>query len=341
MTGITYREAGVDLDAAAPIKNALISIVGQTHGPTVLSNSGFFAGGIDNPDDSETLIIASTDSVGTKVRIAVAADKFQSLGKDIVNHCVNDILTTGARPLFFLDYIGIDKADEKRILEVAEGLRDACKEANCSIIGGETAFLPGVYNDGDFDLVGFIVGTVRKDELLKPKETIQEGDILLGIPSSGMHTNGASLIRHAFKIDENPDVLNERPEGLDVTLGEALLEPHRSYLDVIAPVMGDIRGMSHITGGGFQENLPRVMPDGLAAKLDRGSWDVPALFNVIQAAGGVDEAEMFRVFNMGVGMILICAPERASAVLAATDGAWELGSVVSQSETSGNSVVIE
>jgi phosphoribosylformylglycinamidine cyclo-ligase len=341
MTGITYREAGVDLDAAAPIKNALISIVGQTHGPTVLSNSGFFAGGIDNPDDSETLIVASTDSVGTKVRIAVAAGKFQSLGKDIVNHCVNDILTTGAKPLFFLDYIGIDSADEKRILEVAEGLRDACNEANCSIIGGETAFLPGVYNDGDFDLVGFIVGTVRKDELLTPKQTIQEGDVLLGLPSSGMHTNGASLIRQAFKIDENPDVLNERPESLDGTLGEALLTPHRSYLDAIMPVMTDIRGMSHITGGGFQENLPRVLPKGLAVRLDRSSWDVPALFNVIQAAGGVDEAEMFRVFNMGVGMILICAPDRAGAVLAATEGAWELGSVVSQTETSGNSVVIE
>jgi phosphoribosylformylglycinamidine cyclo-ligase len=341
MTGITYREAGVDLDAAAPIKNALISIVGQTHGPTVLSNSGFFAGGIDNPDDSETLIVASTDSVGTKVRIAIAAGRFQSLGKDIVNHCVNDILTTGAKPLFFLDYIGIDSADETRILQVAEGLRDACNEANCSIIGGETAFLPGVYNDGDFDLVGFIVGTVRKDELLTPKQTIQEGDVLLGLPSNGMHTNGASLIRQAFNIDENPAVLNERPEGLDGTLGEALLAPHRSYLDVIMPVMSDIRGMSHITGGGFQENLPRVLPEGLAARLDRSSWDVPALFNVIQAAGGVDEAEMFRVFNMGVGMILICAPDRAGAVLAATDGAWELGSVVSQTATSGNSVVIE
>ena len=187
----------------------------------------------------------------------------------------------------------------------------------------------------------FIVGTVRKDELLKPKETIQEGDVLLGLPSSGMHTNGASLIRQAFNIDENPDVLNERPEGLDGTLGEALLAPHRSYLDAIMPVMSEIRGMSHITGGGFQENLPRVLPDGLAVRLDRGSWEVPALFNVIQAAGRVDEAEMFRVFNMGVGMILVCAPERASSVLAATDGAWELGSVVSQTETSGNRVVIE
>jgi phosphoribosylformylglycinamidine cyclo-ligase len=328
MTGNTYREAGVDLDAAAPIKQALIRIVSQTHGPTVFSNPGFFAGGIDNPSDSEMLLVASTDSVGTKVRIGVAAGDCRSLGEDIVNHCVNDILTTGAQPLFFLDYIGIASADGVRITQIAEGLRDACAKANCSIIGGETAFLPGMYQSGDFDLVGFIVGTVSKSDVLDPRNTVQEGDALIGIPSSGMHTNGASLIRKVFALDDDPRMLDERLEGLDGTLGEALLVPHRSYLDVLRPVMAEIRGMAHITGGGLGENMTRVLPRNLSAQIHTNSWEVPALFRCIQSAGSIDEAEMFRVFNMGVGMIVICAPERVNALLGIIDGAWRIGEVV-------------
>ena len=339
MTGITYRDAGVDLDAAGPIKETLKRLSGQTHGPNVFSMPGFFAGGIDNPSDTDSLLIASTDSVGTKVRIAIAAGRYKTLGHDIVNHCVNDALTTGARPLFFLDYIGIDSPDEERIVQVVEGLRDACQAAGCAIIGGETAFLPGVYTDGDFDLVGFIVGTVQKEDILRPRETATVGDILIGVPSTGIHTNGASLVRKVFGIDDNPAVLADVPEGLDRTLGKALLEPHRSYLDPLAPVMSDIRGMAHITGGGFPENLPRTLPDNLAARIDRATWEVPALFRLIQAAGKIDEAEMFRVFNMGVGMILIVAPERAGAVIAAIDGAWKIGELMDKDSADGQRVI--
>ncbi len=340
MTGITYRDAGVDLAAAGPIKETLKRLSGQTHGPDVFSMPGFVAGGIDNPSDSDSLLIASTDSVGTKVRIAIAAGQYRNLGHDIVNHCVNDALTTGARPLFFLDYIGIGAADEERIVPVVEGLRDACKAAGCALIGGETAFMPGVYSDGDFDLVGFIVGTVRKENVLRPRESAAAGDVLIGVPSSGIHTNGAVLVRKVLGIDDRPAVLDEVPEGLGRTLGEALLEPHRSYLDPLAPVMGEIRGMAHITGGGFPENLPRTLPDDLAARIDRSTWDIPPLFRLIQAAGKIEDAEMFRVFNMGVGMILIAPPDKADAVIGAVDGAWKIGELVNADSTDGQRVVI-
>ena len=340
MTGITYRDAGVDLDAAGPIKETLKRLSGQTHGPDVFSMPGFFAGGIDNPSDSDSLLISSTDSVGTKVRIAVAAGQYKNLGRDIVNHCINDALTTGARPLFFLDYIGIDSADEKRIVPVVEGLRDACKAAGCAIIGGETAFLPGVYSNGDFDLVGFIVGTVRKEDVLRPRETATAGDILIGVPSAGIHTNGASLVRKVFSIDNDPAVLAKAPEGLGRTLGEALLEPHRSYLDPLAPIMSDIRGMAHITGGGIPENLPRTLPENVAARIDRSTWEVPELFRLIQAAGKIEDTEMFRVFNMGVGMILIAAPDKADGVIGAVDGAWKIGELIDAGSADGQRVGI-
>ncbi len=341
MTGITYRDAGVDLDAGALIKNSLIKLVSETHTPTVFSMPGFFAGGIDAPGSPDTLLMASTDSVGTKVRLAAAVGSFRGLGADIVNHCVNDILTTGARPLFFLDYIGIDEADERRIVEVVEGLRDACKVANCAIIGGETAFLPGVYNTGDLDLVGFIVGIVAKDKLLNPRATVQPGDTLIGVPSDGIHTNGASLVRKVFNVDDDSSALNETPEGFSQTLGETLITPHRSYLGPLASVMVDIRGMAHITGGGISENMSRILPDDIVAAVHTSTWEVPLLFRYIQSRGGVTDDEMFRVFNMGVGMILVVAPDREQAVLAAVDGAWRIGSVAQNTNGDSVRVIIE
>ena len=327
MPGTTYRDAGVDLAGAAVIKERIKSLCESTYGPRVVDMAGFFAGAYEFPAGSDSLLVVSTDSVGTKVRLAVAADRLEGLGHDLVGHCVNDILTTGAEPLLFLDYIGIGEVDDEAIGRVVSGLAEACREAGCALIGGETAILAGVYGKGDFDLVGFVVGTVTRDRMLGPAE-VKEGDVLIGLPSSGLHSNGYSLVRKVFGTDDDPSVLGEQPPGLEGSLGEALLEPHRSYLGALRPVLGEIRAMSHITGGGMTENLPRVLPDGLAANIELKSWNVPPLFRLIQGRGDVADDEMMRVFNMGVGMVLIADPARADGVLAQVAGSWRLGSVV-------------
>ena len=330
-SGKTYRESGVDLDAGANVKEEIKAIAAATLGEGAARMQGFFAGVYEPHPGSETLLVASTDSVGTKLKVAQAADRYTSIGVDIVNHCVNDILPTGAGPMFFLDYIGIGRLDQRVVTELVSGMAAACGEAGCALIGGETAQLPGLYQGRDFDLVGFIVGSVRRDDFIGGHRA-RDGDVLLGLPSSGLHTNGYSLVRDVFDIDRHPEGLDEWIPELGAKLGDALLEPHRSYLPVSRPVQGIIRGMAHITGGGIPGNLPRVLPDGLGADLSLDSWEVPPLFRLIQERGGVGEDEMFRVFNMGVGMIVVAAPDMASEVMTRVPEAWELGRVVEREE---------
>ncbi len=331
--GLTYRDAGVDLDAAAAAKVRIMELAESTLGRGVLSAQGGFGGVIDPGANSDTLIVASTDGVGTKLRVAQAMGRHNTVGIDIVNHCVNDILPTGAKPLFFLDYIGLSNFDKTLIAEIVEGLTKACNDAGCALLGGETATMPDIYHGNDYDLVGFIVGTVQRDRLIKPENT-SEGDVLIGLPSSGPHTNGFSLVRKVFGIDDDPSVLkDELPEGVG-TLGDALMEPHRSYLpwlqDDSGTVRSEVKGLGHNTGGGIFKNIPRVIAPGLAAEVDINSWVTPLLFRHIQQSGGIDDLEMFRVFNMGLGMVVVVSEEDAEGLLSSIEGSWRLGRLVKQ-----------
>ena len=329
MTANTYRASGVDLDAASALKDRIKSVAGITLGGRVIGRPGFLAGVYERSPDDDLLIAASADGVGTKIAVGQAAGRYRGLGADLVNHCVNDLLTTGARPAFFLDYIGLGHAERDDAVEIVEGMSAACLEAGCVLLGGETAVMPGLYSGDELDVVGFIAGFVSRSDLLG-SEAAEPGDLLIGVPSNGPHTNGYSLIRRIFDIDDHPEVLDETEWSPDLgrSLGDALLEPHRSYLDPLSPVLGLIRGMAHITGGGVYENLPRTLPDGLGADVDLSSWETPPLFRLIQEQGGVDRDEMFRVFNMGLGMVLVVPPDRAGEVTALVPGAWVVGRVV-------------
>jgi phosphoribosylformylglycinamidine cyclo-ligase len=326
--GLTYRDAGVDLAAAANVKKAIHRLAATTHTASVKGPAGFFAGAIEFPPGGDTLLVASTDSVGTKVKIAAALGRYRGLGIDVVNQNVNDILAAGGEPLFFLDYIGLGRMEPRAVEEIVDGVAQACRDAGCALIGGETAELPGMYAPSEFDLVGFVVGSVRKDRVLTGAGT-RAGDILLGLPSSGPHTNGFSLIRMVFGSDDDVAPLNERPAELDgLSIADALLAPHRSYLPGLRPALSMVRGLAHITGGGVHKNLPRSLPDGLAARIDRSTWEVPPVFKIIQRRGKVAADEMFRVFNMGVGMIAIVEAARAEDVQRLVPGAWRIGEVV-------------
>ena len=329
-TGRTYRDAGVDLDKAATVKERIKLLAAKALGPGVVGGPGFFGGVFDPDPAGQMLLVASTDSVGTKVRIAQALGRYDTLGHDIVNHCINDILPAGASPLFFLDYIGVGELEEEMVAGLIEGIADACSNANCSLLGGETATLAGIYEAGDFDLVGFIVGAVDRDRLITPDAT-RPGDVLLGLPSSGLHTNGYSLVRSVFGIDEDPATLASPVPGDGRTLGEALLAPHRQYLDELRPVLTRIKGLAHITGGSFYKNVPRSLAPGLAAEIDISTWTVPPLFNLIESRG-VETGEMYRVFNMGVGMAIIVGEDDAASLQRDVHGSWELGRVVEQAD---------
>ncbi len=331
--GLTYRDAGVDLDAAAAAKVRIMELAKSTLGSRVLSAQGGFGGVIDPGANADTLLVSSTDSVGTKLRIAQAIGRHDTIGIDIVNHCINDILPAGATPLFFLDYIGISNFDQVVLAQILEGLSKACNESGCALLGGETATLPGIYHGDDYDLVGFIVGTVQRERLIKPENTV-EGDVLIGLPSSGLHTNGYSLVRKVFGIDDDSSALEDSLPGDERSLGEALLEPHRSYLpwltDESGSVRAEVKGLGHITGGGIFKNIPRVIADGLAAEVDLSSWQVPPVFNHIQRTGGIAFLEMYRVFNMGLGMVVVVSEQDADAVLESIDGSWKVGRLVKQ-----------
>jgi phosphoribosylformylglycinamidine cyclo-ligase len=305
-----YREAGVDVDAADAAKARIRALARGTFNPSVLSDIGSF-GGMFRPDFSayrEPVLVSSTDSVGTKVKVASAAGVHDTVGQDIVNHCVNDILVQGAVPLFFLDYLALGKMDADRVESIVAGLARACSEAGCPLIGGETAEMPDVYAPGDYDLAGFIVGVVDRARALTG-ERVRAGDHLLGLQSSGLHTNGYTLARKVLFDRMALDVHAALPE-LGSTLAQALLAPHRSYLPALEPLLerGKIAALAHITGGGFPGNVPRVLPAGLGARIRVGSWTPPPLFALIQRGGEVPAEEMYRTFNMGIGMVAVVSP---------------------------------
>ncbi|MEX0683650.1 MAG: phosphoribosylformylglycinamidine cyclo-ligase [Dehalococcoidia bacterium] len=329
-----YAKAGVDIDAAEALINRFADLAKSARRPEVLADIGPFAGLFKLGHYKDPVLVASTDSVGTKVKIAVVLGRYDSVGHDLVNHCVNDVLTTGAEPLFFLDYIGNCGLTDDAKADLVRGCVEACRDAGAALLGGETADMPGTYADGDFDLVGFVVGIVERDVIIDGS-AIREGDVLLALPSNGLHTNGYSLVRRLFNVGMGGDLAAERASlnrnypGLEGTLGDALLVPHRLYLAALRPVLAKLRGIAHITGGGIPGNLPRILPKGLGARLDRSSWHVPALFRLIQETGAIEEPEMFRAFNMGVGIIVAVPPEDATDVARQLAESWVIGEVVS------------
>jgi phosphoribosylformylglycinamidine cyclo-ligase len=311
-----YREAGVDIGAADAAKSRIKALAQTTFNAGVLSEIGSF-GGMFRPDLSryqEPILVGSTDGVGTKIQVAIAANVHDTVGYDLVAHCVNDILVQGATPLFFLDYIAMGKMDPDRVEAIVRGFARGCAEFGCPLIGGETAEMPGTYAPNDYDLAGFIVGIVDKSKALTGAD-VQAGDHLLGIPSAGLHTNGYTLARRVLFDALGHTVDTHLPE-LGTTVGKALLAPHVSYLACLEPLIErrKVRALAHITGGGFPGNIPRVLPAGLGAKLQRGSWPIPPLFRLIGEGGGVAEDEMYRTFNMGIGMIVVVAPENLHEV---------------------------
>ncbi len=331
----TYREAGVDIDAADRIVKVAHKQARATFTPEVIGDLGFFGGLFELKGYKEPVIVSSTDGVGTKLKIACALDKHDTIGMDLVNHCVNDILTCGATPLFFQDYVAMAKLIPETLKSIIEGMAHALAEVGCALIGGETAEMPGLYPEGEYDLVGFIVGAVEKRNIIDGS-SIKAGDPIIGLPSSGLHTNGYSLARKVF--DAERLTLNKFYPELGRTLGEELLEPHRCYYHLLKSLIPQIKGIAHITGGGIYGNLPRILPQGLAARIERGSWEAPPIFWLIKQQGNIEEQEMFRVFNMGIGMALVTAPGDAAMLTREIPGARLIGEVIKQKE--GKRVVI-
>jgi len=324
-----YRESGVDLDRMDGLKERIKGFAASTHGPEVLDSSGSFAGLYQLSGYREPVLVASTDGVGTKIKIAAQLGHFESVGQDLVTLNVNDIITRGAKPLFFLDYIAFSKLDTQRLDDLMRGIASGCREVGCALISGETAQMPQVYSGDEMDLAGFVVGAVERDQLLESKN-IEAGDVLVGVPSSGLHTNGFSLVRQVFNTDGEPNVLYRHFDQLNHQLGEELLVPHRSYYPMLAPVFGLINGLAHITGGGLPGKLPAILPDGLAAEINRGSWPVLPIFKIIQKEGGISDDEMHRVFNMGLGMVAVCPEDNVANVLEQLPDAMVIGKMVPQ-----------
>jgi len=333
-----YARAGVDIDAATDAVGRMTAHIRTTLTPGVLTDVGSFGGmfalsalgALQDP-----VLVSSIDGVGTKLKIAFATGRHDTVGRDLVSHCVNDILVGGARPLFFLDYFGTGRLEPGVSADVVKGLAEGCRAAGCALIGGETAEMPGLYGAGEYDLAGCIVGLVERAKVVDGAN-VTAGDVVLGLASEGLHTNGYSLARQALLEDARMALDAPVSELGGVTLGEALLWPHRCYAPAVLPLLDSspcpIKAMAHITGGGFVDNIPRVLPPGVGVQVNRGAWDVPPLFRLIQDKGGVSEAEMFRVFNMGIGFVLIVGPEAADETLArlraAGETAYRLGEAV-------------
>ena len=333
-----YARAGVNIDAAVDAVGRMKAHVRTTMTPGVLTDVGSFGGmfalsalgALKDP-----VLVSSIDGVGTKLKIAFATGRHDTIGRDLVSHCVNDILVQGARPLFFLDYFGTGKLEPGVAAEVVKGLAEGCRAAGCALIGGETSEMPGLYGSGEYDLAGCIVGLVERAKIVDGA-SVTPGDALLGLASEGLHTNGYSLARQALLEDAGMSLDTSVAELGGVTLGEALLWPHRCYTPAILPLLDlsptPVKAMAHITGGGFMDNIPRVLPPGVGVRVERGAWEVPPLFRLIQTAGGVSEAEMFRVFNMGIGFVLSVPADAAEDTLArlraSGETACRLGEVV-------------
>jgi phosphoribosylformylglycinamidine cyclo-ligase len=330
-----YRQSGVDIDAGNETVRRIKSLARTTFSPAVLSEIGSFGGlfRLDRDAFREPVLVASADGVGTKLKLAFLTGRHDTIGADLVNHCVNDILVQGAEPLFFLDYLATGRLSPEVAAQVVEGIARACRENSCALIGGETAEMPGFYAAGEYDLAGFIVGIVEKSNVIDGRR-IGVGDALVAVPSAGLHTNGYSLARTVL-FDRAGFTVETVLDELGAPLGDVLLAPHRSYLALVRPLIGSgvVKGLAHITGGGITDNLPRILPEGCAAEVGIGSWSVPPIFRVLQQRGGVARDEMFRTFNMGVGLIVVCASADADGVVrqlaeAGEPGAYRIGSIV-------------
>jgi phosphoribosylformylglycinamidine cyclo-ligase len=336
-----YKSSGVDIDAGNETVRRIKRLAQSTFTPGVLSEIGSFGGlfKLDTGAWTEPVLVSSADGVGTKLKVAFMANQHTTIGVDLVNHCVNDILVQGAVPLFFLDYLATGKLSPDVAEQIVEGLARACKDNGCALLGGETAEMPGFYHEGEYDVAGFIVGAVDRGRLIDGR-TIAPGDVLLGLPSNGLHTNGYSLARK-IAFEEMKLAVDTHVPDLGETIGEALLRPHRTYLPVIKPLLGSglIKGMAHITGGGITDNLPRVLPAGTAARVNRTSWRVPAIFRWLGESGRVPEYDLRRALNMGIGMILIVGKNDVDTVRKNLLNAGEANSLVIGDIVAGDSRV--
>ncbi len=331
---IAYRDAGVDIDAANVAKEKIKKLAARTFNARTLSEIGSFGGMFDGafPKLGQPVLVASADGVGTKLKVAFLTNTHNTIGRDLVNHCVNDILVQGARPLFFLDYIATGALEPETVASIVEGVATGCRENGCVLLGGETAEMPGFYAAGEYDVAGFIVGIVDREKIIDGKR-IEAGDVLLALPSVGLHTNGYSLARKLF-FDVAGYESDTYVDALNSTVGATLLQPHVSYLHALDGLLdsGVIKGLAHITGGGLTENIPRILPENVGVRIERGAWPVLPVYTLMQEIGSVTDAEMYRTFNMGVGMVIICSPADAKVVqanLAAQgEACYEIGRAV-------------
>jgi phosphoribosylformylglycinamidine cyclo-ligase len=312
-----YKASGVDIDAGNEMVRRIRTLARGTFTPGVLSEIGSFGGlfRLDRDRYQEPVLVSSADGVGTKLKVAFMMNQHDTVGADLVNHCVNDILVQGAEPLFFLDYLATGRLSPAVAEQVITGVARACKENGCALIGGETAEMPGFYADGEYDIAGFIVGAVEKSKVIDGRAAVP-GDVLIAVPSAGLHTNGYSLARRVFfeLAGWKPDTFVHE---IGTTIGDALLAPHRSYLNLVRPLIERdwVRGLAHITGGGLTENLPRTLPEGCAAEVDLQSWAIPPIFQLLQHHGAIAREEMFRAFNMGVGLVIVCTSRDSERVM--------------------------
>ncbi|KEO81544.1 phosphoribosylformylglycinamidine cyclo-ligase [Tumebacillus flagellatus] len=329
-----YKAAGVDIDAGNEAVRRMKSHVARTMRPEVATMLGGFGGGfhLDVSKYQNPVLVSGTDGVGTKLKLAFAMDRHDTIGIDAVAMCVNDIIVMGAEPLFFLDYFATGKVEPGVIEDVVKGIADGCELSGCALIGGETAEMPGMYQAGEYDIAGFTVGVVDREKMIDPAN-VRVGDTLIGLASSGIHSNGYSLVRKLFFTDGGFELGHVFPE-IGRALGEELLTPTRIYVKTVLNLLSrfDIRAMAHITGGGFLENIPRVLPDGVAAEIELGSWPVLPVFDVMKRLGNIGDTDLYRTFNMGIGMVLVVPAEQADAVVAAAkelgEGAYVIGSIV-------------
>ncbi|RKY90829.1 phosphoribosylformylglycinamidine cyclo-ligase [candidate division KSB1 bacterium] len=328
--GITYRQAGVDIDAGERSVQRIKSMVRSTFRPEVLVDIGHFGGlfSATFSDYQSPVLVSSVDGVGTKLKVAVMMNRHDTVGEDLVNHCLNDILTLGAEPLFFLDYLSLGKVTPEVVTQLIAGIVRGCKAANCALIGGETAEMTDLYQPGEYDLAGTIVGVVEKTKIITG-ENIEAGDVLVGLPANGLHTNGYTLARKVFFEVARYDV-NTYLDDLSLTVGEALLQVHRCYLSVIRELKNNfqIKGLAHVTGGGIVGNTKRLLPQGLDIHIDWGAWEIPPIFKIIQQLGNVPVADMRRTFNLGIGYVVIIASQHVDALLSRLRQLGERGIVI-------------
>ncbi len=323
---ILYKDAGVDIDITNRVKQRIKKLVKNTFSSNVLSEIGLFGSLYQLTGYKKPVLVASCDGVGTKLLIAAMMNNHTTVGEDLVNHCVNDILTLGARPLFFLDYIAYSQLASKVIEQIFKGLVRGCQNNNCALIGGETAQLPGVYKPGEYDLVGFIVGIVEKNQIIDGRK-LQVGDVLIGLPSSGLHTNGYSLARKVF-FEFKQFKPTDKIEGMRKAIGVELLKVHRSYYPMLFPLLKEIKALVHITGGGFYENIKRLLPKNISCVINKNAWKVPKIFQLIKEYGNIPDSEMYRVFNMGIGMVLFVGKKWLTKTLKQLTDGFVIGEVV-------------